>query len=864
MTSATNPSLEDIILQAIPGMPKVVIHNQVIDYSVGDEYAQAWFDAEQGKLDPFVLCMEGSIGNEEINGDGHWTGFSANPDGQPITMNEWLDRLAPKAAAVVAIGTCATYGGIPAMKNNPTGAMGVPDYLGWNWKSKAGLPVVCIPGCPAQPDNMTEVLLYLALHLAGLAPAPELDSALRPKWLFGRTVREGCNRAGFAEQGDFATEYGSDHRCLVKLGCKGPVVKCNVPVRGWVNGIGGCPNVGGICMACTMPGFPDKYMPFMDEDKWGAAAANFERFAFGPMVRYFRHRNIRTKYDKEPDWRRRGRSLTTGYRSTWQDRPGLGQAGPGGAVALADPATDELEPALDDAPIPDHAESQSVQLQLGASMPSLVEVGSKVPVEVLISRTDIDMLERERAVAAQTANFAEDEALVVRILPRVGFKVCEPSRLKVPVPGEDELACLEFVVEAVHASPGEIWVMIMQRLLPVAVLKLFPELFERVEPPAEVVGLPDSGSTMSVEKVAELDAAANDHIDILQITEHPGYPVGVIYEYEVRFDSVDVWQSFEPVHISGNRDVYVKALYTRLAVLAESPEDASDLEGDLRTFGGELFDQLLPAGLRSLLWDHRHALRNVMVMSTEPFIPWELLHLKAPKGPLPDECLFLAQLGLVRWSLASGTQPPARLELRPDKSRYVLPTYDQPDALSDERRFLEDRLGATPIAPTVKAVRAALHEVEGFDLFHYAGHAEAEDDGLASARLLLDGPGGAPEFLIAPDVRHHGRFGSKRHRPLIILNACESGQMTVQLTAPGGFADAFLEGLAGAFVGTLWPVGDRPALSFVTEFYKGLQAGDDFSTAVSVAREAAREHGDPSWLSYVVYARPSGVVQWPT
>ena len=137
MTSATNPSLEDIITQAIPGMPKVVVHNQVVAYEVGQEYAQAWFDAEEGKLDPFVLVIEGSLGNEKINGEGHWTGFAVNPEnGQPITMNEWLDRLAPKAAAVVAVGTCATYGGIPAMKNNPTGAMGVPDYLGWNWKSK--------------------------------------------------------------------------------------------------------------------------------------------------------------------------------------------------------------------------------------------------------------------------------------------------------------------------------------------------------------------------------------------------------------------------------------------------------------------------------------------------------------------------------------------------------------------------------------------------------------------------------------------------------------------------------------------------------------------------------------------------------
>jgi hydrogenase small subunit len=150
-----------------------------------------------------------------------------------------------------------------------------------------------------------------------MAPVPELDEQLRPKWLFERTVREGCNRAGFTEQGNFATEYGADHRCLVKLGCKGPVVKCNVPVRGWVNGIGGCPNVGGICMACTMPGFPDKYMPFMDPDPWGNAGANFQKFTYGPLFRYFRKRNIDKKYDIEPEWRKRGAALTTGYQKRW-------------------------------------------------------------------------------------------------------------------------------------------------------------------------------------------------------------------------------------------------------------------------------------------------------------------------------------------------------------------------------------------------------------------------------------------------------------------------------------------------------------------------------------------------------------------
>jgi len=318
MTSATNPSLEDIVQGVIPGMPNVVIHNPVLAYETGAEFMQAWWDAEAGKLDPFVLIVEGSLPNENLSGDGYWAAMGDNPEtGQPITTNEWVDRLSPKAAAVVAVGTCATYGGIPAMKNNPTGAMGVADYLGWDWKSSAGLPIVNIPGCPAQPDNMTEALLYLVLHLAGMAPVPDLDAQGRPKWLFGRTVHESCNRAAFYEHGDFATEYGSDHRCLVKLGCKGPVVKCNVPVRGWQSGIGGCPNVGGICMACTMPGFPDKYMPFMEEDGNAKMSSNVARFTYGPILRHFRNRSIDKKYDKEPEWRHNRPELTTGYQKRY-------------------------------------------------------------------------------------------------------------------------------------------------------------------------------------------------------------------------------------------------------------------------------------------------------------------------------------------------------------------------------------------------------------------------------------------------------------------------------------------------------------------------------------------------------------------
>ena len=126
--------------------------------------------------------------------------------GQPIPTCTWIDRLAPQAWAVVAAGTCAAYGGIHAMEGNPTGCMGLPDYLGWDWQSKAGIPIVCVPGCPVQPDNFMEVLLYLLKQAAGRAPMIPLDEHLRPTWLFGQTVHEGCDRGGYYEQADFAAE----------------------------------------------------------------------------------------------------------------------------------------------------------------------------------------------------------------------------------------------------------------------------------------------------------------------------------------------------------------------------------------------------------------------------------------------------------------------------------------------------------------------------------------------------------------------------------------------------------------------------------------------------------------------------------
>ena len=103
--------------------------------------------------------------------------------------------------------------------------------------------------------------------------------------------------------GGFAHEYGSP-KCLVKIGCWGPVVNCNVTKRGWMDGIGGCPNVGGICIACTMPGFPDKFMPFMDEPP-GRDFLNSSNRHLWAVIRTLRAITNRSG-NKEPKWRHPG------------------------------------------------------------------------------------------------------------------------------------------------------------------------------------------------------------------------------------------------------------------------------------------------------------------------------------------------------------------------------------------------------------------------------------------------------------------------------------------------------------------------------------------------------------------------------
>ncbi|MHB2023159.1 MAG: NADH-quinone oxidoreductase subunit B family protein [Mycobacteriales bacterium] len=312
VTGATSPSVESLLLGAHPGLPRVILHHPVLNVESGPNYLRAAELAVRGELDaPYAVVLEGSITDElkAYSDGGYWSGQGEEPWGaggevRTVTTDEWIARLAPGAAAAIAIGTCATWGGIPSAAGNPTGAMSLMDFLGKDYRSAFGVPVVNVPGCAPVGDNFTETVAAILYFLQGFGPLPEFDELGRPAWLFGETVHRHCVRGAYYEEGTYAQEFG-DPECLVEIGCWGPVVNCNITSRGAINHVGGCMNSGGACIGCTMPGFPDKFAPFYKRSPGSSVSTAASRM-LGSVIRPLRkvtneHLNRESRWDIRGD-----------------------------------------------------------------------------------------------------------------------------------------------------------------------------------------------------------------------------------------------------------------------------------------------------------------------------------------------------------------------------------------------------------------------------------------------------------------------------------------------------------------------------------------------------------------------------------
>lgn len=238
---ASAPGAEALIDGALAPLPAVRLVHQLLSLEAGDAYRAQLARAASGDGEPFVLVVEGSLLDEGLAGDGYFSRLGAEGD----SIAAWIDRLAPHAEAVVAVGTCAASGGVPAAAGSVTGAHGLEEHLGEGFRARSGLPVVNVPGCAPAGEVIVEALIGVLRHLARHVPL-ELDGDARPRWLYSERA--------------LPCPPTADWRASDPPAQDGPAVDCAVAARGWMRGLGGCASVGGACIGCTAPGFADRYM----------------------------------------------------------------------------------------------------------------------------------------------------------------------------------------------------------------------------------------------------------------------------------------------------------------------------------------------------------------------------------------------------------------------------------------------------------------------------------------------------------------------------------------------------------------------------------------------------------------------------
>jgi len=215
----------------------------------------------------YILVVEGSIGNGPA-GTGKINSIGNH------TFKSIFEKAAKQSSAIIALGTCATYGGITVTNSK---VKDYCDFMGVNQTEhkKGGMmkelginkPVINLPGCPAHPDWFFLTVAAVLLGKIDLSDMKGiLDSEGRPKVFYPptHTLHENCPRRGFYDQGILDTQFAKGG-CLWKVGCKAPYVHSDCALRKWNNGLSVCMQVGGPCIACVEPIFPNGSMPFYVE-----------------------------------------------------------------------------------------------------------------------------------------------------------------------------------------------------------------------------------------------------------------------------------------------------------------------------------------------------------------------------------------------------------------------------------------------------------------------------------------------------------------------------------------------------------------------------------------------------------------------
>jgi hydrogenase small subunit len=239
---ASHPTVADLILDLIS-----LNYHETLMAAAGSQAEQVLTKTVHDNAGKYIVLIEGSI---PTGADGAYCtigGKSALQIARDVCAG---------AAATIAVGTCAAFGGIPAAGPNPTGALSVADAV-------PGVKnLINMSACPANAENITALIVYYLT----LKRWPPLDQYRRPLFAYGKTIHDNCERRAHFDAGQYVEAWGDEaHRhghCLYKMGCKGPATSQNCPVVKWNEGTNWPIGCGHPCIGCAEPNFWDTMTPF--------------------------------------------------------------------------------------------------------------------------------------------------------------------------------------------------------------------------------------------------------------------------------------------------------------------------------------------------------------------------------------------------------------------------------------------------------------------------------------------------------------------------------------------------------------------------------------------------------------------------
>ncbi|RYH09192.1 CHAT domain-containing protein [Tropicimonas sp. IMCC6043] len=503
------------------------------------------------------------------------------------------------------------------------------------------------------------------------------------------------------------------------------------------------------------------------------------------------------------------------------------------------------------------ASPATVDMTLSANAPAELEVGTEATILYLLERSAVA---RPLIHAIRTAARTDRSITVMLAMHGPALELIGQSIHVVDPPSADQPRSGFFRVRGREAGAARMELAFLQEGSQLGVIGLEMEVVE------------DEASTVAAPRrvPARPPRVADAGTLLLRISERMTGDE-FRYEYFLYGPKLGVVENFlsEPLRDAGGGRArteidFVRRIYERVTPELRSSADLRQLTSDLRRIGQMLSRELFPDDAIRRLWPMRDRIEVIQVVSFEPYVPWELVRLEHPDSQEVDD-RFLAEYGLVRSS--AGVEAAQTLELGDWCWMAANFPMGSLAAVGSETDFftgpdpalVNPQIRLDSIEPTVDALLETLSRGE-FDVLHLACHAESDHDAIEGARLIIGdrpGPEGAATRLGVDTVSIQAEARLKARRPLVFLNACETGREGVVLTSWGGWPKVFMERGAGAFVGSSWPVYDRPAAAFARQFYRVLLNGESLARAAREARNAAKGFGDASWLAFKIYGDPA-------